>query len=106
MNAMPHQTAASNAGEPSERAMPAGVRKMPREIASPVTTAVAAQTPICGPVWRSLPIVRISYRTAVVAEHPPMGGERCRARLRGLRHALTSRCIPATWCIVQCVWLP
>ena len=48
---MPHHTAASNAGEPSERAMPAGVKKMPSEMASPVTTAVAAHTPICRLVW-------------------------------------------------------
>ena len=34
-------------------AMAAGVRKMPSEIASPVTTAVAAHTPICRADWGS-----------------------------------------------------
>jgi hypothetical protein len=41
--------------------MPAGVRKMPSEMASPVTTAVAAHTPICRPDWGGVRIVRLSY---------------------------------------------
>ncbi len=58
---MPHHTAPSSAGEPTDFAMPAGVRKMPSEMASPVTTAMAAHTPICRPPCRSLRIVRVSY---------------------------------------------
>jgi hypothetical protein len=34
---------------------------MPREMASPVTTAVAAHTPICRPAWRSVCIVWLWY---------------------------------------------
>src|ERR1700756_3795094 len=59
--AMPVQTGASSAGEPSERAMAAGVRKMPSEMASPVTTAVAAHTPSCRPFRGATSMVRPSY---------------------------------------------
>jgi len=61
ITAMPHQIVASKAGEPRDRAIPAGVRKMPSEMASPVTTAVAAHTPICRLVWGRASIVRPSY---------------------------------------------
>src|ERR1700694_253740 len=61
MTAMPNQTAARGAGEPRDLDIPAGVRKMPREMASPVTTAVAAHTPICRPGWGCVCIVGKCY---------------------------------------------
>jgi len=48
MIAMASQTAASRRGEPSDFAIAAGVRKMPRAIDSPVTTAMAAARPSRG----------------------------------------------------------
>src|SRR5271170_1801871 len=47
MSAIPHHTAANSAGEPSDFAMAAGVRKIPSAIDWPVTTAIAAARPIC-----------------------------------------------------------
>ena len=67
MTAMPHHTAASSAGDPSDFAIPAGFMtawniwayalssiatilfQIPSEMASPVTTAMAAHRPICRP---------------------------------------------------------
>jgi hypothetical protein len=40
-------TTSSHIGEPSAFAMPAGVRKIPTAITSPITSAVAVRTPIC-----------------------------------------------------------
>src|SRR6185369_16562248 len=47
MRPIPHQMAARSNGEPRDRAIAAGVRKMPRAIASPMTTAIAPASPIC-----------------------------------------------------------
>jgi hypothetical protein len=40
------QTASSSAGEPTDFAMPAGVRKMPTPIVPPITSPVAATRPM------------------------------------------------------------
>src|SRR5512140_3318745 len=45
ISAMPSQTASSKAGEPSDFAIAAGVRKMPSAMDSPHTTAIAAANP-------------------------------------------------------------
>src|SRR5512141_40902 len=45
MAAIPSHTASSNAGEPSDFAIAAGVRKMPSAMDSPQTTAIAAANP-------------------------------------------------------------
>src|SRR5512146_2654389 len=45
MAAMHSQTARRSAGEPSDLAIAAGVRKIPRAIDSPVTMAIAAGSP-------------------------------------------------------------
>ena len=71
--AMPRQTAPSSAGEPSDRAIPAGVRKMPSEMASPVTTAVAAHTPICRAACGS-PASFGHGTEGLRWTHPPLGG--------------------------------
>jgi hypothetical protein len=44
---MPHHTAANSAGDPSDFAIAAGVRKIPSAIDSPVTTAIVPANPIC-----------------------------------------------------------
>jgi hypothetical protein len=47
ISAIASHTKASNNGDPSDFAIAAGVRKMPRAMESPVTTAIAAAKPSC-----------------------------------------------------------
>ena len=44
---MTSQTRSNQTGEPSDFAIPAGVRKMPTAITSPTISAVALRSPIC-----------------------------------------------------------
>src|SRR5277367_6932102 len=70
ISAIPHHTAASSKGDPSDFAIAAGVRKMPNAIDCPVTTATAEANPICLP---SFVCAGSSFRMPSYAERHDAG---------------------------------